>query len=199
MGQGRPQVLHAMARARLPRRLRGDDDMNRFGRFGVTPAPTAPPATLPAGVMATDQFGQTASQRNRFWFTYQTPNIASIAAAASATNSILFDNDSVFEWTKITVTADIANAVQTPSSIVVPLCTVQIQDTGQGAYYSNAVIPLAAYGGAWGLPYVLPAPQFIAPNATLQFTWNNFTTAGGSNTTYANLRLQLHGFKIKRS
>lgn len=166
--------------------------MNRFGRFGVTQA--SPPG-VPAGAMVQDQYGDTSSQRNRFWFTYQTPNIASIAAAASTTNTILFDNDSVFEWTKITVTADIAGAVQTTSSIVVPLCTVQIQDTGQGAYYSNAAIPLASYGGAFGLPYVLPAPQFIAPNATVQFTWNNYSAA----TTYANLRLQLHGFKIKRS
>jgi len=140
-----------------------------------------------------DQYG--AYHKNaKFWFTYQTPNIASIAAAGSTTNSITFDNDSAFEWTKITVTADIAGAVQTQSSLVLVLGTVQIQDTGQGAYYSNAAIALAAYQGQLGLPYVMPAPQIIAPNATLQFNWNNYSAA----TTYANLRLQLHGWKIRR-
>lgn len=167
-----------------------------MGRFGAT---QAQPPGVPAGAMVQDQYGDTSSQRNRFWFTYQTPNIASIAPAASTTNTILFDNDSVFEWTKITawayngtLTAEITN-----STIEVPAVTVQIQDTGQGAYYSNAPIPIGAYAGSWGLPYVLPAPQFIAPNATLQFTWANEQTAGGK--TYTNLRLQLHGFKIKRS
>lgn len=181
--------------------------MNRYmGRFGATPPTAMAPAPsgaslplgapgVPAGAMSTDQFGHTASQKNRFWFTYQTPNIASIAAAASTTNTILFDNDSVFEWTKITAVADLAGAAQTNSTIVIPLVTVQIQDTGQGAYYSNAPVPLLSYAGSWGLPYVLPAPQFIAPNATLQFTWNNYSAG----TTYLNLRLQLHGFKIKRS
>ncbi len=170
--------------------------MNRFGRFGAAPGSLAIGApALPAGVMQQDQYGITASNKNRFLFTYQTPNIASLAAGSATTNSILFDNDSVFEWTKLTMFTDLAGAAITNSSIVIPLVTLQIQDTGQGAYYSNAAIPLGAYAGAFGLPYVLPAPQYIAPNATLQFTWANYSAA----TAYANLRVQLHGFKIKRS
>lgn len=192
--------------------------MNRFGRFSpgmgrfgdatttMTPVAAAGgtlplgASGVPAGAMTTDQFGHTTSQKNRFWFTYQTPNIASLAAGASTTNTILFDNDSVFEWTKITVwgyAATTQTANLTNSSIVVPTVTLQIQDTGQGAYYSNAPIPLGVYAGAFGLPYILPAPQFIAPNATLQFTFASEQTSTGL--TYGNLRLQLHGFKIKRS
>lgn len=170
--------------------------MTNFGRFGATPAAPG----VPAGSMQRDQYGITASNRNRFFFTYQTPNIASLGLGASATNSILFDNDSVFELTKLTISAytdspHVANI--TNSSIVVPSVTLQIQDTGQGAYYSNAAIPLVAYSGAFGLPYVLPAPQFIAPNATLQFNWTSEQGTGGL--TYYNLRLQLQGFKIKRA
>lgn len=173
------------------------------GSAATSPAPGIPggqmvPANPPPGAIAADQFGQRATNMNRFFFIYQTPNIASLAPGASTTNSILFDADSVFEWTKISVYADISNAVQTASSIVVPLVTMQIQDTGQGAYYSNAAIPLSVYAGAFGLPYVLPAPQFITPNATLQFTFASLETAGGGNTTYNNLQVQLHGFKIKR-
>lgn len=192
--------------------------MNRFGRlpggigrFGDATQANMPVqanpggalplgAPVPAGSMTTDQFGSTASQRNRFWFTYQTPNIASLGLSASTTNSILFDNDSVFEWTKLTVWAydDSPHVSEiTNSSIIVPSVTLQIQDTGQGAYYSNAPIPLSSYAGAFGLPYILPAPQFIAPNATLQFTWASEQGTGGK--TYYNLRAQLHGFKIKRA
>lgn len=185
--------------------------MNRFSSFGA--GPTAPvaaqnpgfqggvvsPAGMPAGAQTSDQYGQFSTQRNRFFFTYQTPLIASLAPASSATNSILFDNDSVFEWTKMTVWGYAAATVTTSltnSSIVVPTISLQIQDTGQGAYYSNAPIPLGVYAGAFGLPYVLPAPQFIAPNASLQFTFANEQAAGGI--TYGQVRVQLHGFKIKR-
>jgi hypothetical protein len=178
--------------------------MNRYmiGRLGAAPSapvPVSPAPGVPAGSMGQDQYGITSSNKNRFLFTYQTPNIASLGLGASATNSILFDNDSVFEWTKLTVwayddsphTSEITN-----SSIIVPSVTLQIQDTGQGAYYSNAPIPLGVYAGAFGLPSILAAPQFIAPNATLQFTFTSEQGTGGK--TYYNLRVQLHGFKIKR-
>jgi hypothetical protein len=181
----------------------------RFGRFGDAtgaPVPQQAPGNLP-----TDQYGP-YSKQDRFWFTYQTPNIASLAAAASATNSIVFDNDSAFEWTKTTYTVDKANQIQGLSGsggavgavgsqfgIVAPYVTLQIQDTGQGSYYSNAAIPVwIIAGGQSGLPYVMPAPQIISPNATIAFNWVSFSTAGGGNETYTNLRLQLHGWKIRR-
>jgi hypothetical protein len=157
---------------------------------------TAPPA----GSQANTSAQMVASGKaNRFWFTYATPNIASLAPAASTTNTILFDNDSSFEWTKLTVSVDLNNAAQSSGTLVVPLVTLLIQNTGAGTYYSNAPVPLAAYAGNWGLPYVMPAPQIIAPAATLQFTWASLSTSGGGNQTYNNLQVQLHGWKIYRS
>jgi hypothetical protein len=179
----------------------------RFGRFGDAtgaPVPQQAPGNLP-----TDQYGP-YSKQDRFWFTYQTPNIASLAAAASATNSIVFDNDSAFEWTKTTYTVDKTNQITelagagatgagNAHSIIIPFVTLQIQDTGQGSYYSNAAIPVYAIAGSTpGLPYVMPAPQIISPNATIAFNWVSFSTAGGGNETYTNLRVQLHGWKIRR-
>ncbi len=178
----------------------------RIGRFGDT----GQPAPAPSG-LAQDQYGA-YSKPNRFWFTYQTANIAALAAAAAATNAITFDNDSAFEWIKSTYTCDLTNhatgitasgqatgTATAQDSIIVPFVTLQIQDTGQGSYYSNAPIPVYQLaGGSPGLPYVLPAPQIIAPNATLQFNWQSYSTAGGGNETYNNLRLQLHGWKILR-
>jgi hypothetical protein len=173
--------------------------MGRFGDAGQ-PQPGTPG-------LSQDQYGA-YSKANRFWFTYQTPNIASLAAAAAATNTIQFDNDSAFEWIKSTYTVDKANAitmmagsgtVATNNSIAIPFVTLQIQDTGQGSYYSNQPIPVYQIaGGSPGLPYVMPAPQIIAPNASLQFNWLSYSTAGGGNETYTNLRFQLHGWKILR-
>jgi hypothetical protein len=179
--------------------------MGRFAGSTGNPSMGLPPGSQqgsgpPPGSLAQDQYGITSTNQNRFFFTYQTPNIASLGLLATATNSILFDNDSVFEWTKMTVWAydDSPHISEiTNSSIIVPSVTLQIQDTGQGAYYSNAAIPLGAYAGAFGLPYVLPTPQFIAPQATLQFTFTSEEGTGGK--TYYNLRVQLHGFKIKRA
>lgn len=177
--------------------------MGRFGDAGQ-PQPGTPG-------LSQDQYGA-YSKANRFWFTYQTPNIASLAAAAAATNTIQFDNDSAFEWIKTTYTVDLANhatgisaggsatgTATVMNAITVPFVTLQIQDTGQGSYYSNQPIPVYQIaGGSPGLPYVMPAPQIIAPNASLQFNWLSYSTAGGGNETYTNLRLQLHGWKILR-
>jgi hypothetical protein len=168
---------------------------SRFGRFGDAPVPAPGPGP---GGLPQDQYGP-YSKQDRFWFTYQTPNIASLVAGGSATNSIVFDNDSAFEWTKTTYTVDKTNAAQTVNTVPVPFVTLQIQDTGQGSYYSNAAIPIGVMaGGTPGLPYVMPAPQIISPNATLAFNFVSFSTAGGGNETYNNLRIQLQGWKIRR-
>jgi len=126
--------------------------MRNFGRLGrfadAAPAAGAVGAQVPVDMSALNQRGQIPNvPERRFWFTYQTPNIASFAAAATTTNAIQFDNDSVFEWVRTTIIADLAGAVQTPSSIVLPLVTLQIQDTGTGSYYSNAAIPAIAMAG----------------------------------------------------
>ncbi len=172
------------------------------GRFGAAGAPAPGPGP---GGLPVDQYGP-YSKQDRFWFTYQTPNIASLAAAASATNSIVFDNDSAFEWTKTTYSVDLTNAassiggaINSEHGIIIPFVTLQIQDTGQGSYYSNAAVPVYTIAsGTPGLPFVMPAPQIISPNATLSFTWTSYSTAGGGNQTYNNLRIQLHGWKIRR-
>jgi hypothetical protein len=170
-----------------------------MGHFGAgagstaSAGSTAPPQGAQANTAAQIAAG---NKQNRFWFTYSTPNIASLAPSASTTNTILFDNDSSFEWTKLTVSADVSQAAQSSSTIVVPLVTLLIQNTGAGTYYSNNPVPLSAYAGNWGLPYVMPAPQIIAPAATLQFTWASFVASG---TTYGDLQVQLHGWKIYRS
>lgn len=157
---------------------------------GLGAAPVA--ASAISSVPTPNVDAQRYIEGRRMFYIYQTPNVASIAAAASATNTIQFDIDSVFCWLRICVFADIAGAVQTVSSLVVPLVTMQVTDTGSGTNFFNNPIPLGAIAGSAQLPFVMPSPQFVQPAASLQFAFANFSNA----TTYANLRVQLIGFKV---
>jgi hypothetical protein len=109
--------------------------------------------------------------------------------------TIQFDQNSSFNWLRTTVVADISGAVETESSLVLPLVTLLMTDQGSGQAFSNQPIPLIAIAGTAQLPYVLPTPQLLQPNASYIFSFNNYSNA----TTYNNLRLQLHGYRIFNS
>lgn len=158
-----------------------------YGGFGATNPGPIPTPGVPANA------GGNATQGRGIFFTYQTPSVASLAAGASSGAQIIqFDNNSTFTWLRTCVAADIAGAVQTVSSIVVPLVTLQITDTGNGMSFMNAPIPLEAIAGSAQLPFILPVPQFIQPNASYSFNFTNYSAA----TTYANLRVQLIGMRV---
>lgn len=159
--------------------------MGRLGRFGEV---QAAPAVAPNRNVDYERY----VEGRRFKFSYQTPNIASIAAAGTATNVIQFDLDSVFCWLRTAVFVDVAGAAQNVGNQELPLVTCLITDTGSGQAYMNAPIPLPSIAGTGELPFIEPAPQYVQPNTSLQFQFTNFSAA----TTYANLRVQLHGFKV---
>jgi hypothetical protein len=154
--------------------------------FGDPAVAAAAARTIPP-----DQ-GGIGVQGKGLFFVYQTPSVASLAAGASSgAQTIQFDNNSMFTWLRTTIVADLAGAAQTNSTIVIPLVTVQITDTGNGMSFMNAPIPATALCG-WGeLPFILPIPQFIQPNASYSFTFANYSAG----TTYLNLRMQLIGFR----
>jgi len=136
-------------------------------------------------------------QGRGLYFTYQTPVIAALAPGAATTSTIQFDQNSVFNWLRTTFTVDKTNAVQTGSSQPIPFVTLQITDTGNGMSFMNGPIPIYSLAGLEGnLPYVLPTPQLVQANASYQFQFASYSTAGGGNETYNNLRLQLHGYRI---
>lgn len=125
------------------------------------------------------------------FFIYQTPNIAALAPAANSPQPLQFDQDSNFVLQKISYFCDIAGAVQTDSTRVLPLVTLQITDSGNSQGFMNAPVPIPAFLGDGRLPFVLPQPMVIRPNATLQFNFTNYSAG----TTYANLRIDLIGIK----
>lgn len=165
-------------------------------RYGSTRFLGQAPAATPNAVLPSPAAMNVDAQRylegRRFFYIYQTPNIASIAPAASTTNVIQFDIDSVFVWMRTNVFADVAGAAQTPSSMVVPLVTMQVTDTGSGTNFFNNPVPLGAIAGDARLPFVMPTPVMCQPAASFQFAFASFVTG----VTYANLRVQLVGFKV---
>lgn len=130
----------------------------------------------------------------RFFMIYNTPAIASIAAATgTATNTINFAQDSSFVWIKSVFFCDLAGAAVTSGARIIPLVNLQITEQGSGQSYFDSPTPLQSLAGDSGsLPFILPAPQLIAPNTTLVFSWSNYSAA----TAYANLRLQMIGWKV---
>lgn len=158
-------------------------------QMGLGAAPVAASVT---SVPTPNADAQRYIEGRRMFYVYQTPNIASLANSASTTNTIQFDIDSVFCWVRWNFFTDIAGTALTTDTNVLPLVTVQVTDTGSGTNFFNNPVPIPSVLGNGPLPFVLPSPQFIQPAASLQFAFNNYSAG----TTYANLRLQLIGFKV---
>lgn len=162
--------------------------MSGFGDAGT--ATGLPVTSFPGNVPA--NAGGSIVQGDGFYYVYNILFANSIAAAAVSTVTLQFDQVTVFKWVRTTVYADIAGAAQTESSRVLPLVTLKITDAGSGMSFMNSNVPIFEMAGSAELPYVLPTPQFILANAVLQFAVANISAA----TTYTNLMLQLHGYKL---
>lgn len=115
----------------------------------------------------------------------------SIANGATQTQNIQIQADSAFKWTHATMEVDLAGAAVTESTIPVPLCTIQIADSGSGRQLFNTPLPLSALFGNGQLPFVLPVPRGFKPNSNITLTCANFSAG----TTYT-IRLALLGSKI---
>jgi len=109
---------------------------------------------------------------------------------ASATSNINIQADSDFVVQKMTYFADISEAVQTDSSRVIPLCTIQITDTGSGRNLLDNAAPIPNIFGTGQIPFILPNPKLFVARSTVTFTVANFSAA-----TEYNLRLSLIGYK----
>jgi hypothetical protein len=138
--------------------------------------------------------GGNATQGKGIDFVYQTPTVASIAhGTSSGAQPIQFDNNSTFLWLRSTYSVDESAAAFTSGAYPVPLITVTIQDTGNGMQFMNAPIPVYSIAGRDAtLPYILPTPQLVQPNASYSFNFANYDAAQ----LYTNLRFQMHGFRI---
>jgi hypothetical protein len=131
-------------------------------------------------------------------FKYQTPVVLSLAPGASAQRTIQFDQNSTFNWLRTTYSVNVTGDVEEASLLILPLVTLQITDQGNGMAFMNSPIPLYTMAGGTGsLPYVLPTPQLIQPNASFIYQFASYAAGGGS--TYINLSVQFHGYRIFNS
>lgn len=116
----------------------------------------------------------------------------SLAAGSSATGFIQIEADSDFQVQKMEHFADLAGAAQTFNTLVVPLVSVVIIDTGSGRQLMNQPIPVSNLFGDGRLPFIIPTPKLFVKNSRINFDVVNFSAA----TTYTNLWLVLTGKKI---
>lgn len=167
---------------------------SRFPRRGGLGDSGSSASTVNAGIMGNVPAGAGGSivQGDGFYYIYNILLSASVAAGVTANVSQQFDQVSVFKWVRTTAYADLAGAPQTSGAVIVPLVSLKITDAGSGMSFMNSAVPLPSMAGTAQLPYVLPTPQFILANAQLQFITLNLSAG----TTYTNLYLQLHGYKL---
>lgn len=125
------------------------------------------------------------------FFTYEVDFTAGIAAGATGNGSFTVQADSDFQWLKACFFADIAVAVQTNDSRVIPLATVLITDQGSGRQLMSAAVPIPSIFGTGQIPFILPVPKIFASKSTVGVSVVNFSAA----TTY-NIRLSFIGVKI---
>ncbi len=127
----------------------------------------------------------------RSFFTY-TLSLTSIIAGATGTDTVNIENDSQFVWTKTTYFVDEAGADQTDSSRVIPLINVQITDSGSARQFFNTPQPISSIAGQGNIPFILPAPFIFRNNSNINATFTNYNAV----TTYDNVFLSLHGFRV---
>ena len=137
--------------------------------------------------------GSTMQQQpnlRRDFFTYSI-DFANLAAGTTQNDAIQIQADSDFELQKLAQFCDIAGAAQTADSRVLPLVTVQLQDTGTGRLLFNEAVPIPGIMGDGQIPFILPTTKLFSKNASISVQVANYSAA-----TAYNLRLLLIGSKI---
>lgn len=142
------------------------------------------------GVVPSTQDNPQGFQLFEDFFVYGA-TFASIAAGAVQTQNIQIEASSYFKWTHASMETDLAGATFTESAAPVPLCSLQISDSGTGRQLFNNAQPLSAIFGNGQLPFVLPVPRGFRPNSNIALTLTNFAAAQ----TYT-VRLALIGVKL---
>lgn len=120
-------------------------------------------------------------------------NLGSLAVGVANTVIVPISSDSDFWLTGFTYQADIAAALQTDATRVIPLVTIQITDTGSGRQLLNAAAPISTFMGTGDRPYRLVHPRMFARRTSIQIQGTSYAVAG---TVYAACWISLIGFKI---
>lgn len=118
-----------------------------------------------------------------------------VSTAPNGNSQIQIDNGYDFYWYALTHQADLAGAVQTESSRVIPLVTVLINDSSATRNLMNNPVPLETISGTGEFPYRTIRPRLFPANTVISFTWLSYVASG---TTYSNIYHVLHGYRIRK-
>lgn len=135
--------------------------------------------------------GEAGGGVRRDFFAY-TISFLALAAGTTQEGSIQIQSDSDFELQKLSQFSDIAAALQTDATRVLPLVTLQITDTGTGRQMFQAAVPIPALFGDGQIPFILPVTKMFSRNASVAFSVANYGPGA------YNVRLVLVGSKIFR-
>lgn len=134
--------------------------------------------------------GQPRAQYVEDWFVFGI-NALNMAPGANVNANIQIQADSDFKLIKLSVFSDIALAAQLSGTLVIPLVTVQIVDTGSGRQLFSQPIPIPALFGSGMLPHILPVPRIFKARTNIALQFANYDAAA----TY-NIRMAFEGSKI---
>jgi hypothetical protein len=129
--------------------------------------------------------------RSRDFFVYSLL-FATVAANGQANQALNIEQDSDFAWSKSAYFASLADSDgSSESTRVLPLATIQIQDTGSGRYLMNGPVALTDIYGTGALPFILPEDKIFVARSTIFVTVSNY-----SSTELDNLYLSFIGTKL---
>ena len=151
----------------------------RQSRFGEGPV---------AGPIPTPQSPQVQYVEDFFIYEF---DFAGIAPGATVNGSITIQADSDFKLVKLAQFSDIAAAAQLSGTLVVPLISLSVIDTGSGRQLFSAPVPMGAIFGNGTLPFILPVPRIFKARTNISLTFVNYDAAA----TY-NIRTCFIGSKI---
>lgn len=124
-----------------------------------------------------------------------TANVTGLASTnVNGQSQIQIDSGYDFYWFATTHQADSAGASQTDSSRLLPLVLLLINDSSASRNLSNVAQPLENVSGTGKEPYRLARPRLFPRNTLVTFTWTSYVASG---TTYSNIYLTLHGYRIR--
>ena len=145
---------------------------------------------IPRAIAPASSPNKPSAQYVEDWFVYELDQLA-LTNGNTANNNIQIQADSDFKLVKIAGMADIAAAAETASTLVIPLVTINLVDTGSGRTLFSNPVPWGTIVGTPGLPFILPVPRIFKARSNISIALVNYSAA----TTY-NLHLGLIGTKI---
>ncbi len=126
------------------------------------------------------------------FYTYALDYGALAAGVAGASQKIQAEANSWFVLYKMAQFSAVAGATQSSGTLIVPLCTITIQDTSAGWQWSNTPVPLGSIFGSAGLPFILPNPRVWAPNSSITIQITNVATG----VNYSDITLSFIGKRL---